>query len=79
MDGFDRCVGQSLQIWNLGDIIAHQSYISSVHGDVAAHTSHGDADIRGFQRGRIVHAVADHAYVTMFSLQGFNRLHLFLG
>ena len=40
--------------------VGHQRDVGRLERRVAAHRAHHDADIGGGQRGRVVHAVADH-------------------
>ena len=61
LDGLDRGIGQSLEVGQLGNIVAHEDDIGCVHSNIAAQTSHGNANIGGFQSGGIVDTVTDHA------------------
>ena len=61
------------------DFVVDERDIRGVHGDVAAHAAHCDADIGGLERGRVVHAVADHADLFARGLIGADVGELVLG
>ena len=44
----------------LGEIVGHQHDVGGFKRDVGAGGAHGDADVGGGQRRRVVDAVADH-------------------
>ena len=45
--------------------IVDERNVRRVHGNVAAHAAHRNADVGFFQRRRVVYAVADHAHVLL--------------
>ena len=61
------------------DLVFDERDIRAVHGGVAAHAAHRDADIGGLERGRVVHAVADHADLFACGLIGADVGELVLG
>lgn len=58
LDGGHHPPGEGHEMRQLLHLIVHQRDIRGVHGDIAAHAAHGDADVRLFECRRIVHAVA---------------------
>ena len=61
------------------DLVIDERDIRGVHGDVAAHAAHGDANVGGLERGRVVYAVADHADLFAHGLIGADVGELVLG
>ena len=48
---------------DFGEIVLHESDVRRLDGGIAADGSHGEANAGDGKRGRVVHAVADHADV----------------
>ena len=79
LDGAHHALGERDEVRQLLDFAVDERDIRGVHGDVAAHAAHCDADIGGLERGRVVHAVADHADLCTRRLIGANVGELVLG
>ena len=77
LDGLDGSIGQPLEVGQLGYIVTHENDIGSVHSDITAQTSHGNAHSGGFQSRRIVDTVADHADSFSLILDCCNIADLF--
>ena len=77
-DGMDCCVGEALKIWQTGDIVAHQCNVSGLNSNIAAHTSHRNADVRCFERGSVIDAVANHTDNASRFLQCPNGVNLLI-
>ena len=60
------------------EIVLDQHDRAGFAGDVGSATAHGDADVRGLERGRIVHPVARHGDDFTVGLQGLDDPHLLL-
>ena len=43
-----------------GEAVVHEDHVGGVLRHVGARDAHGHADVGGFERGRVVHAVARH-------------------
>ena len=51
---------------NCGEVVINQDHVTGFLGDFSSRDAHGNADISGFQRGRIVHSVARHSdYIAL--------------
>ena len=77
LDGAHHALGERDEVRQFLDLVIDERDIRGVHGDVAAHAAHCDADIGGLERGRVVHAVADHADLIARSLIGADVDELF--
>ena len=77
-DGEHHPTGQPEQVGQLPDIVIDQGDVSRVHGDVAAHTPHGDAHMGLFQGRGIIDAVPDHAHPAPLFLAGADPVELIL-
>ena len=79
LDGAHHALGERDEVRQLRDFVVDERDIRGVHGDVAAHAAHCDADIGGLERGRVVYAVADHADLIARGLIGADVGELVLG
>jgi len=79
LDGAHHALGERDEVRQLLDLVVDERDIRGVHGDVAAHAAHCDADIGGLERGRVVYAVADHADLCIRRLIGADVGELVLG
>ena len=79
LDGAHHALGERDEVRQLLDLVVDERDIRGVHGDVAAHAAHCNADIGGLERGRVVHAVANHADLIARGLIGADVGELVLG
>ena len=79
LDGAHHALGERDEVRQFLDLVIDERDIRGVHGDVAAHTAHGDANVGGLERGRVVYAVADHADLFAHGLIGADVGELVLG
>ena len=63
---------------NRAEVVFEQHQRSRLAGNVGAALAHGDADVRGLQRGCIVHAVAGHGDHFAVGLERFDNGELLL-
>ena len=78
IDDAQRLVGEREKMRNAAKIARHQRDVGSLNGHVASERAHRDAQIAGRERGRVVHAVADHHNFAAVSLQLVHRFLLLL-
>ena len=79
LDGAHHALGERDEVRQFLDLVIDERDIRGVHGDVAAHAAHGDANVGGLERGRVVYAVADHADLIARGLIGADVGELVLG
>ena len=79
LDGAHHALGERDEVRQFLDLVIDERDIRGVHGDVAAHAAHGDANVGGLERGRVVYAVADHADLFAHGLIGADVGELVLG
>ena len=77
-DGGHHAPGQAQQVGQLPQVVVHQGDVRRVHGDVAAHATHGDAHQGFFQSGGVVDAVAHHAHRVPRLLAAVDPIQLIL-
>jgi hypothetical protein len=63
---------------NVFQPIVHQYHIGLFEGSVRTSGSHRNADVRGSQTGRIVHAIANHCNTLSLFCQSANFCHFLL-
>ena len=68
----------AIEMWDLRHLVVRQGNIRRIYGNVAAHTTHGNAHVCLFQSGRIVDAVTDHAHRQLFFLVLFDPVQFIL-
>ena len=61
------------------EIVVHEHQRRGFARDVRAAPAHRDADVRGLERGRIVHAVAGHGDHFAVRLERLHQTQLVLG
>ena len=62
-----------------GEVVVRQDHIRRAFGDVRSALAHGAADVRAFERGRVVDAVAGHGDDLALRLQCAHDAHLVFG
>ena len=62
-----------------GEVVVGQHHVGGLLGDVGAGDAHGDADVGGLERGRVVDAVAGHGDDMALALQRADDAQLVFG
>ena len=62
LDVADGRPAEAHRVRNPQQIVRHQRHVGRLERGVGAGRAHGDADVGGSQRGRVVDAVADHRH-----------------
>ena len=62
-----------------GEVVVEQNQVGRFLGHVGTAHAHGDADVGGLQRRRVVHAVAGHGDDLALFLQRLDDEHFLLG
>ena len=62
-----------------GKIVIQQDQVGGFAGNISPAASHGHPDVRGFQRGGVVHAVTGHRHDLSPRLERFHDGKLLLG
>ncbi len=58
------------------EIVVGEDHLGALLGHFGAGDAHRDADVGGFDRGRVVHAVTGHGHDVPLPLQGFDDAQL---
>src|SRR5699024_979501 len=70
---------EAQEVGQLAYLVVHKGDVRGVYSDVAAHAAHGDAGAGSLEGGRVVYAVAYHAYGQARGLGLVYPLELVLG